>query len=720
MIQPGTYLSNRYEIIEKIGSGGMADVYKAKCHRLNRYVAIKVLKPEFSRDQNFVQKFRAEAQAAAGLSHPNIVNVYDVSEENGLYFIVMELIEGITLKDFILAKGKLSVREAVGITIQIAQGLEVAHQNHIVHRDIKPQNIILSKDGLAKVTDFGIAKAVTSNTITSNAVGSVHYISPEQARGGYSDEKSDIYSLAVTLYEMLCGHVPFTGDSTVNVALQHIQQEAVPLREMDPSIPVSIDKIVQKCMQKKPERRYLSVTDLIADLKRAVRNPDEDFVTMNPVAGGDSPTVVISEQELNHIKDAAGVGTGAAADMAVNKRGYGNSYDSRGDDGYRASGNRSGDGRNSRNTGGRSGGSRKRGDDLDQKDLDPKVEKLMVGGGIAAVVILILVIIFLVGKTVGFFNTGNKDKDKNTTETTTEITTEDVSGETTTEAEGPLVVPRLIGKTLEEVEAELTALGLKMERGEDEASLVYEKGVVISVDPSEGTEVEEGAVVKVIVSSGASDIVLTDLKGKTEAEAVDYLTQNGLKSKIERKESSDVEAGKVISMSPAAGASVAEGDTITLVISEGKGETLVPDIRGMSEADAVQELKKQNLQKGTVTREHSDTVEEGKVISQSIEKNTSVEKDTKIDFVISSGPQTYSADVTVNQSHNPFATEEEEGYIEFVLEQNGNTVTVEEGSYSYGDFPVTFTVTSTTKGNAKIYLIVDGETQPGSINITFK
>ena len=214
MINPGMMISDRYEIIDRVGSGGMADVYKAKCHRLNRYVAIKVLKQEYSSDAKFVAKFRAEAQSVAGLSHPNIVNVYDVGEDNGLHYIVMELVEGITLKKFIEKKGKLDVKEAVGIGIQIAQGMEAAHNNHIIHRDIKPQNIIISKEGKVKVTDFGIAKAATSNTITSNAMGSVHYISPEQARGGYSDEKSDIYSLGVTLYEMLSGKVPFEGEST--------------------------------------------------------------------------------------------------------------------------------------------------------------------------------------------------------------------------------------------------------------------------------------------------------------------------------------------------------------------------------------------------------------------------------------------------------------------------------------------------------------------------
>ena len=255
MVSPGMMISDRYEIIDKAGSGGMADVYKAKCHRLNRYVAIKILKQEYSSDAKFVTKFRGEAQSVAGLSHPNIVNVYDVGDDDGLHYIVMELVEGITLKKFIEKKGKLEVKEAVGIGIQIAQGMEAAHDNHIIHRDIKPQNIIISKEGKVKVTDFGIAKAATSNTITSNAMGSVHYISPEQARGGYSDEKSDIYSLGVTMYEMLSGKVPFEGESTVTVALAHIQEDAPLLDTMGQDIPRSLSKIVQKCMQKKPDMR---------------------------------------------------------------------------------------------------------------------------------------------------------------------------------------------------------------------------------------------------------------------------------------------------------------------------------------------------------------------------------------------------------------------------------------------------------------------------------
>ena len=223
MIKIGMMLGDRYEILEKIGTGGMSDVYKAKDHKLNRFVAVKVLKQEFSENTNFVSKFRVEAQAAASLMHPNIVNVYDVGEENGVHYIVMELVEGITLKKYIEKKARLSVKEAVSIAIQACMGLEAAHNNHIIHRDIKPQNIIISKEGKVKVTDFGIAKAATSNTITSNVMGSVHYTSPEQARGGYSDERSDIYSMGITLFEMLTGRVPFNGDTTVAIAIKQIQ-----------------------------------------------------------------------------------------------------------------------------------------------------------------------------------------------------------------------------------------------------------------------------------------------------------------------------------------------------------------------------------------------------------------------------------------------------------------------------------------------------------------
>ena len=273
MFEQGMIIQNRYEIIEEVGSGGMSVVYKAKCHVLNRFVAIKVLKPEFSDDKSFVSKFRIEAQSAAGLSHPNIVNVFDVGEENGYYYIVMELVEGITLKEYIQQNGRLPYQTALDFIMQICAGIEVAHEHHTIHRDIKPQNIIVSRNGTLKVTDFGIAKAATSNTIASSAMGSVHYISPEQARGGYSDERSDIYSLGITLYEMLTGRVPFEGENNVTVALMHIQSEMIPPREYYPDIPVGLEKIVLKATQKKPERRYLTTNAMLADLRKVAMDP---------------------------------------------------------------------------------------------------------------------------------------------------------------------------------------------------------------------------------------------------------------------------------------------------------------------------------------------------------------------------------------------------------------------------------------------------------------
>ena len=301
MIKIGMMIGDRYEILEKIGTGGMSDVYKAKCHKLNRYVAIKVLKQEFSENANFVSKFRIEAQAAAGLMHPNIVNVYDVGEENGIYYIVMELVEGITLKKYIEKKARLSYKEAVSIAIQVSMGIQAAHNNHIIHRDIKPQNIIISKDGKVKVTDFGIAKAATSNTITSNVMGSVHYTSPEQARGGYSDEKSDIYSLGITMFEMLTGRVPFNGETTVAIAIKHIQEEMPSPKEYVPEIPSSVANIVLKCCQKSPDRRYQNMAELIADLKQSLINPDEDFV-VNHDPDMEGGTRMLSDEDMAQIK----------------------------------------------------------------------------------------------------------------------------------------------------------------------------------------------------------------------------------------------------------------------------------------------------------------------------------------------------------------------------------------------------------------------------------
>ena len=286
-------IGGRYEVLEKIGTGGMSDVYKAKDKKLNRLVAVKVLKQEFSENRNFVSKFRVEAQAAAGLMHPNIVNVYDVGEEDGIHYIVMELVEGITLKKYIEKKSRLTIKEAISIAIQVSMGIEAAHNNHIIHRDIKPQNIMISKEGKVKVTDFGIAKAASSNTITSNVMGSVHYTSPEQARGGFSDEKSDIYSLGITMFEMLAGRVPFNGDTTVSIAIKHIQDELPDIREFVPEIPVSVENIIIKCTQKSPDRRYQCMEDIIKDLKHSLINPDDAIAQLDTVVEEAGKTKIV-------------------------------------------------------------------------------------------------------------------------------------------------------------------------------------------------------------------------------------------------------------------------------------------------------------------------------------------------------------------------------------------------------------------------------------------
>ena len=306
MLEIGSFLSDRYEILSKVGAGGMSDVYKAKDHILSRFVAIKVLKQEFSEDSSFVTKFRAEAQSAAGLEHPNIVNIYDVGSENGLYYIVMEYVEGITLKTYIEKKGQLSFKESASIAIQVARGIEAAHNKNIIHRDIKPQNIIISTDGKVKVTDFGIAKATSSNTISSDVMGSVHYASPEQARNGFVDGRSDIYSLGIVMFEMVTGRVPFDGDTTVAVALQHLQEEIARPSIYAPDLPISFEKIILKCTQKTPDRRYQTIEELLTDIRRSLAHPDEDFVTIAPLVDG-GKTKVISPEELDKIKEGRGV-----------------------------------------------------------------------------------------------------------------------------------------------------------------------------------------------------------------------------------------------------------------------------------------------------------------------------------------------------------------------------------------------------------------------------
>lgn len=688
MVRPGMLISDRYEIIEKVGTGGMADVYKAKCHRLNRFVAIKILKAEYSEDKTFVEKFRGEAQSAAGLSHPNIVNVYDVGDDDGLHYIVMELVEGITLKSFIERKGKLEVKEVLGISIQIAQGMEAAHANHIIHRDIKPQNIIISREGKVKVTDFGIAKAATSNTITSNAMGSVHYISPEQARGGYSDDKSDIYSLGITMYEMLSGRVPFTGDNTISVALLHIQGEATPLRDLDPDIPVSIDKIVQKCMQKKPERRYPNVTELIKDLRRAITNPNDDFVKIPPMVINDSPTIHISDDEINHIKSATKESQNVyhEPDEKENTDELDDDYE----------------------------------EEDDEDDIDPKVEKMVHIGGAIVALLLIGVIIFIVVKL--FMGSGSKS-DLSLPSPEPGVTSE-VTDAPSESQDVPTELPELKGKKLEDAESMLKDANIEYII-KKEYNSSYGEGYVISTDPEAGTPVTSDTEVMVTVSKGEKKVSVTDVYNMEYDAAVRDLEDDGFVVKKETMYSDTVTEGNVVKTEPARGTSVTAGTTVTVFESLGKEvkNVYVPDLTRLSKSEAESKLKGSNLVLGEVRYKNSDTYKEGKIIDQTYSVNSKVEEGTAIGVTISLGPSkkvTYKYIGEAVISDNPFEYEDESGKVEIYLSQSGHNKKVYSEELTYDEFPLTLTnIAGYDESNGTLTMYVDGEQKGGAVTITF-
>ena len=618
MLREGMFIAERYEILERIGSGGMSDVYKAKCHKLNRYVAIKVLKPEYSEDKTFVSKFKAEAQAAAGLMHANIVNVYDVGEENGIYYIVMELVEGITLKKYIEKKGVLGVREAVSIAIQVAQGIDAAHKHNIVHRDIKPQNIIISKEGKVKVTDFGIARAASSNTINSSVMGSVHYISPEQARGGYSDEKSDIYSFGITLYEMLTGKVPFEGDTTVAIALQHIQDEIVSPRQYVPEIPVSVEKIVLKCTQKRTERRYQNMTDLIADLKRSLVTPDEDFVTIGAPLASDAPTKLITPDEVNEIAEKSSAVK--AEDIEATPIGEVNKKNSLGE----AAEEDDGDDDNLDDIDGDD-------EELDEDEAGNKktIDKVITILAISVAVAIVAILAILITKIAKNFGSGSSGK-KNDPTSSIEDTSDKVK------------VPDVLGMTLEEAKKALNdeKLGFKYEYGyskEDDVDKVYD------TNPEIGSFVDKNTTITVYISKGVKKVEMVDVLGKTQNEAEEAIIKAELKYTFQYKETTDDSLiGKVESTDPVAGTTVNAGTQVTVVLYKGKNEVNIkmPDLSNKSEADAKKELEDLGFDINNVSVEYTydDEIKEGNVITQNGPKiGEETPSTAKIGLVVSLG-----------------------------------------------------------------------------------
>ena len=581
MLRKGMFLADRYEIIEQIGTGGMADVYKAKCHKLNRYVAIKVMKSEFSQDKTFVSKFWAEAQSAAGLVNPNVVNVYDVGVENGIYYIVMELVEGITLKKYIEKRGKLPYKEAVSIAIQVANGMDAAHQHNIVHRDIKPQNIIISKEGKVKVTDFGIAKVASSATInTSASMGSVHYISPEQARGGYSDERSDIYSLGITIFEMLTGTVPFDGDSAVAVAVQHIQDSIPAPSQLVEGIPVSVDKIVLKCTQKKTDRRYQSASELIADLKKSLVMPDEDFVNLGSVYDGAMAKPYDTDSETKDEPDDDDdelLTEGAKLD--ADNESDDELLDSDSDD-----------------------------DDIDDERND-KLELVMKCIGIGIAVIILMITIFVVIKLVGNGKSTAKNNRASVEETTASLSNNKNSSDM-------VEVPNVVGMTKEDAIKALNKLGLGYKAVTQSSDTVAED-CVISQGNVGGSKVEKNSQIVLTISSGKEnkEVSVPNVKGRSEQEARELIEAANLVVSVDYEYSDTVDAGNVIKYSPSG--SVSEGSTVTISVSRGKKVTnvTVPNVLGMSESLASQTLDSANL-KVTVKYETSSKAEYGTVTSQ--------------------------------------------------------------------------------------------------------
>ena len=476
----------------------------------------------------------------------------------------------------------------------MARGIEAAHNNNIVHRDIKPQNIMISHEGKVKVTDFGIARAATSNTIHSDVMGSVHYTSPEQARNGFVDGKSDIYSLGIVMYEMVTGRVPFDGDTTVAIAIQHLQEEMVAPSVYAPDLPISLEKIILKCTQKSQDRRYASMGDLLVDLKHALMEPDKDFVVIDS-AVNQAKTTVIREEEVRGIKEQAAKNYATAEKQPAKPV-----YDDDDDD-----------------------------DDDDEGFLNPKMEKAVTILGIVTAVIIIIIIIYLIGSMAGLFG-GKRDK-----------TDEEPQTDEIIEESGKVEMIDLRGKSFDEAKAELETMGLKIYQASTEESEEYEEGQIISQDIPAGDMVDEGTMIRVVVSSGKgeSEVAVPNVTGYTDTAAIGMLQDAGLDYNREYESSDKVPEGTVIRQTPESGTMVSEGTKVTIVVSQGKESVTVPDLKNHTESEARKALEAVGLQVGTVSTDYSDTVEEGKVIDQSEIAGKTVYSGTTVNIVISMGPK---------------------------------------------------------------------------------
>ena len=581
----GKMLGGRYEILEKIGEGGMAEVYKAKCHLLNRYVAVKILKPEYSKDETFVKRFRREAQSAASLTHANIVSVYDVGSEDGINYIVMELLETKTLKDYIEEHGAMPSDLVLKISAQIASALETAHKAHIIHRDIKPQNIVLNKNMVAKVTDFGIAKItnVPSATITSfgSTMGSVHYFSPEHAKGGYTDEKSDIYSLGVVMYEMATGKLPFDADSPVSVALKQIQEEPISPIEVNPKVTPALNQIILKALQKSTALRYQSATELISDISQALLKPNSLILRpVSSVEAGATQVIPIldnvdEEEAVPNLRTREPRRANVISTRdAIKEDNLANNID----------------------------------DEKSKKDDSKKKKKKII-------IISIIAAIVLIGAVVGILVYSNSKKQA--------------------EANREIEVPNLIGRVFDEVVEEYSKQGIEIIKDKVEYSSEQPEGAIISQTPEKGTKTKDKKI-KVVVSKGEKMVEVPDVTGK-DIKVATYELEDTLGFVVEREDvvNEKVASGIIISQSAKKGETLSYGSTIKLQVSKGDGKEIVvvPNVLGKTEADAKSALEALGL---SVNVKYSEdkTKSNGVVIAQSYPQNQTLKQGTLIDITI--------------------------------------------------------------------------------------
>lgn len=670
----GKTLAGRYEILESVGEGGMATVYKARCNLLNRYVAVKVLKDEFSKDAEFVKRFRAEAQSAASLTHPNIVSVYDVGEENGTNYIVMELLTGDTLKDYIDKNGKLSNETTLKFASQIASALEAAHSAKIIHRDIKPQNIVLANSNtIAKVTDFGIAKMSSKDTITSSAstIGSVHYFSPEHAKGCFTDEKSDIYSLGVVMYEMATGVLPFNADSPVTVALKQIQEAPVPPKELVPTISNRLNDIILKAMAKNTIDRYQTATELLDDIFAAINSREEDYTQKENKINSSNTQIVPIIGLRDDVKPSIADERGTEVIESRKAQRMGRKLSEIEEKSQEK-------------------------EDMDslnssKSKMSKKKKKIII---ISIIAVTVLVIGILVGRLIITINSNNNKVEMKIDK-----------------------APKLVGEKYDDVKLKYEAMGLKITVSKYEESKEVEEGYIISQSVLEGENLTQNTI-EVVVSKGVKKVEMITVEGKDYTVAKYELEAIGIKPNFKFVKSDEVEKNIIISQSVKAGEQITVDTEVEIEVSEGNGKVkvIMPSVLGLTKDEAKSKLQSMKL-KVNISYANDTSKADGVVLTQSVKENAEIEEDTLVELTINRLEKTKS--VTIKLSDYAKSIETESVNVKITAQVEGVTNTIHTGVHqkindAFEDFPVEVNGFSSAKLTVYIENVVKD-----TINISF-